>query len=157
MNALAPVIAVALMTGLSPAVAAPPQSESGSGDKITHPAEVAYVKESERGYVYRRFPTGERLYTYDRDPMGHSVCNRGCDSAWPPVIAPADAAAVGDWTIVARYDGTRQWALKGKPVYMRFHDAPEIASGDGMDGVWHVIGYTPAPVEPIVNASAHDR
>ena len=109
-----------------------------------HPPEVAFVGEGAKGYVYRRFPTGERLYVSDRD-KGGSACTGGCATAWPPVYAPANAMPVGDWTIVARPDGLRQWALKGRPVYSRFHDSPEIATGDGVDGVWHLVGYTPAP------------
>jgi predicted lipoprotein with Yx(FWY)xxD motif len=114
----------------------------------SHPTEVALMDEGARGTVYRRFPSGERLYTSDRDPVGQSRCNVGCSSAWPPVPAPADAAPVGDWTIVGRSDGTRQWALKGKPVYTRFHDAPDQPTGDGLEGVWRLVPYTPVPVNP---------
>ncbi|HEX7751251.1 MAG TPA: hypothetical protein VF440_02515 [Novosphingobium sp.] len=107
-----------------------------------HPPEVAFVGEGEKGYVYRKFPTGERLYVSDRDGPGRSVCNGGCASAWPPVYAPAEAAAVGDWTVVQRSDGRTQWALNGRPVYTRFHDTAEVATGDGVDGVWHLVDYT---------------
>lgn len=110
-----------------------------------HPGEVAFVDEGAKGFVYRRFPTGERLYTYDRDPPGQSTCNYGCMSAWPPVLAKPDAASMGDWTIVTRFDGKRQWALKGKPVYTRFHDSPDVSTGDGIDGVWHLVDYVKAP------------
>ena len=123
--------------GALPAAAAEPAP--------SHPSEVAFVGEGAKGYVYRRFPTGERLYVSDRDTGGASACTGGCASAWPPVYAPAGAVPVGDWTILARPDGTRQWAFKGRPVYTRFHDSPDVATGDGIDGVWHLIGYTPAP------------
>jgi predicted lipoprotein with Yx(FWY)xxD motif len=134
------------------AVAAPlPAQETSTAvaDKLpSHPGEVALVDEGSRGTVYRRFPGGQRLYTFDRDPPGQSSCNYGCSSAWPPVPAPSDAAPVGDWSIVVRADGTRQWALKGKPVYTRFHDAPDKPGGDGLEGVWRLIPYTSAPVNP---------
>lgn len=116
----------------------------------SHPAEVAFVGEGERGYVYRRFPTGERLYVSDNDTDGRSACTGGCASAWPPVYAPAGAKPVGEWTIVVRSDGARQWALRGKPVYTRFHDSPDIATGDGIGGVWHLVGYTQVEANPPV-------
>lgn len=130
------------------------QGAAPSAKPPTHPEEVAYIDEGEKGNVYRRFPTGERLYTYDRDPAGKSACNTGCSSAWPPVFAPADAVPVGEWTIIRRADGKRQWALKGKPVYTRFHDAPDTAIGDGLQGEWHVVPYTARAVNPPVPAAA---
>ena len=113
-----------------------------------HPEEVALADEGEDGFVYRRFPTSQRLYTNDRDHAGASTCTLGCVTAWPPVYAPADAAPVGEWTVVMRSDGKRQWALRGKPVYTRFHDAPDMPTGDGVDGVWHLIPYTRQAASP---------
>lgn len=99
------------------------------------------MDEGERGYLYRRFPGGQRLYFTDRDRLGVSTCYDGCAAAWPPVPAPADARPVGPWTVIVRKDGTRQWALRGRPVYTRFHDAPDNPIGDGYEGVWHVLPY----------------
>lgn len=119
----------------------------------THPEAVALADEGDRGSVYRKFPTSERLYTNDRDPVGGTVCYEGCSGAFPPVLAPADAVPVGEWTIVNRRDGKRQWALKGKPVYTMFHDAPDKPAGDGLDGIWRLVPYTRAPANPPVAAS----
>jgi predicted lipoprotein with Yx(FWY)xxD motif len=99
--------------------------------------------------VYRSFPSGQRLYTFDRDPPGHSVCNVGCAMAWPPVLAPSDAAATGVWTIVRRADGSRQWAFRGKPVYTRFHDAPGAPTGEAANSAWHLIPYNLAGTGPV--------
>ena len=48
---------------------------------------------------------------------------------------------MGDaWTLVARSDGTLQWAYDGKPTYFYAGDAVAgDMSGDGAGGVWHVI------------------
>jgi predicted lipoprotein with Yx(FWY)xxD motif len=64
-------------------------------------------------------PNGMTLYTFDRDTMGSgkSVCNGQCATNWPPLMASASDSASGDWTIVTRDDGGRQWAYRGKPVY----------------------------------------
>jgi predicted lipoprotein with Yx(FWY)xxD motif len=108
---------------------------------LPYPAEVALSEEGDHGFVFRRFPGSQRLYTYDLDRGGRSYCNAGCASARPPVVAPASAKAMGDWTVVRRDDGQLQWAYRGQPVYSLFHDAPKDPAGDGEGGVWHLLPY----------------
>ena len=83
---------------------------------------------------------GMTLYTFDRDAApGKSACNGPCATNWPPLLAASGAAASGDWTIVTRDDGTKQWAYKGKPVYFWIKDQkPGDRTGDGVNGVWHL-------------------
>jgi predicted lipoprotein with Yx(FWY)xxD motif len=78
------------------------------------------------------------LYTFDKDQPGKSNCNGMCADNWPPLMAPADAKANGDWSIVARDDGTKQWAYKGHPLYGWVKDQkPGDTTGDGIGTVWH--------------------
>ncbi|WP_353192194.1 hypothetical protein [Pandoraea pnomenusa] len=82
------------------------------------------------------------VYTFDKDAAGSgkSACNGPCAEAWPPVMAPASAKAEGDYTIVTRDDGMKQWAYKGKPVYLFTKDAaPGDMKGDGFKDMWHVV------------------
>ena len=82
---------------------------------------------------------GMTLYTFDKDAGGKSACNGPCAANWPPLMAGADAKASGDWTIVTRDDGGKQWAYKGKPVYAWAKDQkPGDKTGDGFNSVWHV-------------------
>lgn len=84
---------------------------------------------------------GMTLYTFDNDPVGagKSACNGPCAANWPPLMAASDARAAGDYTIVTRDDGGRQWAHKGKPLYLWVKDAkPGDRTGDGFRNVWHV-------------------
>lgn len=82
---------------------------------------------------------GMTLYTFDRDPPGKSACNGPCAANWPPLGASGSATASGDWSVVTRDDGSRQWAYKGKPVYFWAKDQkPGDRSGDGVNGAWHV-------------------
>jgi predicted lipoprotein with Yx(FWY)xxD motif len=84
---------------------------------------------------------GMTLYTFDRDAAGSgkSVCNGPCATNWPPLMAGAEAKADGDWTIVTRDDGTKQWAFKGKPVYFWVKDVkPGDRTGDGFNNVWRL-------------------
>jgi predicted lipoprotein with Yx(FWY)xxD motif len=79
------------------------------------------------------------LYTFDRDTPGKSACVAQCAVNWPPLLAPADAKAAGDWTLVTRDDGRKQWAYKGKPLYAWSKDArPGDRTGDGFNNLWRV-------------------
>ena len=85
---------------------------------------------------------GMTLYTFDNDVAGSgkSACNGPCAGLWPPVGAEADAKPEGDMTIIARDDGTKQWAYKGKPVYLYKSDMKAgDMTGDNFKNVWHVI------------------
>jgi len=85
-------------------------------------------------------PAGMTLYVFDKDAAGSgkSACNGDCAQKWPPLAAAASDKASGDYTIVTRDDGTRQWAYKGKPLYLWFKDQkPGDMTGDGVNNVWH--------------------
>jgi predicted lipoprotein with Yx(FWY)xxD motif len=84
--------------------------------------------------------SGMTLYTFDRDTApGKSACNGPCAANWPPLLADASAAPSGDWTIVMRDDGRRQWAFRGKPLYYWAKDAkPGDRTGDGFNGAWRL-------------------
>lgn len=84
---------------------------------------------------------GMTLYTFDRDAIGSgkSVCNGPCAQNWPPLMAEAGAAASGDWSIITRDDGKKQWAYKGKPVYFWVKDQKAgDRTGDGFNNLWRV-------------------
>jgi predicted lipoprotein with Yx(FWY)xxD motif len=82
---------------------------------------------------------GMTLYTFDRDTAGKSACNGQCAQNWPPLMAAAGAAPSGDWSVVTRDDGSKQWAYKGKPLYLWVKDTkPGEVTGDGVNNVWHV-------------------
>jgi predicted lipoprotein with Yx(FWY)xxD motif len=84
-------------------------------------------------------PHGMTLYTFDRDAGGKSACNGPCATNWPPLTAPADAKPSGKFTVVAREDGTKQWAYDGKPLYHFKNDAKAgDVGGDGVNNVWHL-------------------
>jgi predicted lipoprotein with Yx(FWY)xxD motif len=53
-------------------------------------------------------------------------------------MADDAAKANGDWSVVTRDDGKKQWAFKGKPLYFWAKDMkPGEKTGDGFNGVWH--------------------
>jgi predicted lipoprotein with Yx(FWY)xxD motif len=84
---------------------------------------------------------GMTLYTFDKDTAGggKSVCNGPCAANWPPLLAAADAKAQGDYSIITRDDGTKQWAYKGKPLYLWVKDSkPGDRTGDGFNNAWRL-------------------
>jgi predicted lipoprotein with Yx(FWY)xxD motif len=82
---------------------------------------------------------GMTLYVFDRDVGGKSACNGPCTTNWPPLLVFGDARATGDWTIIVREDGGRQWAFKGKPLYTWSKDTKAgDKTGDGVNNIWHV-------------------
>ena len=85
-------------------------------------------------------PNGMTLYVFDNDAAGSgkSACNGPCAQNWPPLEAMGEVSATGDFTIIVRDDGSKQWAYKGKPLYYWAKDQkPGDKTGDGVKGVWH--------------------
>ena len=84
-------------------------------------------------------PNGMTLYTFDKDTAdsGKSMCNGPCATNWPPLMAAESDQATGNYSIITRDDGKKQWAVKGKPVYFWSKDAkPGDKTGDGFNKVW---------------------
>ncbi len=82
---------------------------------------------------------GMTLYTFTKDSAGKSVCYGGCAAQWPPFTAAAGAQDDGRFTVIARDDGSRQWALDGQPLYLWANDRkPGDTTGEGVGNVWFV-------------------
>jgi predicted lipoprotein with Yx(FWY)xxD motif len=83
---------------------------------------------------------GMTLYVFSKDTKGTSNCNGACAENWPPLLAAAGAAAQGDFSIIDRSDGSKQWAYKGQPLYLFKNDtAPGQQNGNGFKGLWSVV------------------
>jgi predicted lipoprotein with Yx(FWY)xxD motif len=85
-------------------------------------------------------PAGMTLYVFDKDVAGSgkSVCNGDCAVKWPPLAASASDKVSGDYAVLIRDDGSKQWSYKGKPLYLWIKDQkPGDTTGDGVAGVWH--------------------
>lgn len=99
-----------------------------------------------RGYLVDR--RGMTMYTFERDRPGVSTCYRACEKLWPPLLAELDAVDYGEFSILERMDGSRQWAWRGQPLYYWPSDkrAGDV-TGDNVSGVWHIVldpGESPA-------------
>jgi len=83
---------------------------------------------------------GMTLYTFDRDTMaGKSACNGNCPNIWPPLSANDADKPSGDYAIITRDDGKKQWTYRGKPLYLFSKDKmPGDQTGDGFLNIWHI-------------------
>lgn len=84
---------------------------------------------------------GMTLYTFDRDGAGSgkSACNGPCAGNWPPLMAMDADTSSGDYSVIVRDDGKKQWAFKGKPLYFWAKDQkPGDKTGDGFNNMWRV-------------------
>lgn len=84
---------------------------------------------------------GMTLYVFDKDTAGNgkSACTGPCATNWPPLLAKDSDTATEDYSVIIRDDGKKQWAYKGKPLYLWARDQkPGDKTGDGFNQVWHV-------------------
>jgi predicted lipoprotein with Yx(FWY)xxD motif len=83
---------------------------------------------------------GMTLYTFDNDKEANkSACKDKCLMNWPALKAGDADKDMGDWKVIARDDGSKQWAYKGKPLYYFANDAKAgDTAGDGKGNVWHI-------------------
>ncbi len=80
-----------------------------------------------------------------------------CEQVWPPFLAGEDAKPVGEWTIVARSNGAKQWAFKGKRVVLFFMDkAPGQVDGIGGGAAKNVL-YVPTGAPPVLDARPFEQ
>jgi len=97
---------------------------------------------------------GMTLYTFDKDATGSgkSVCNGPCAAIWPPLAASSTDQSGGDWTVITRDDGSRQWAYLGRPLYLWAKDQkPGDVTGDGFNKMWHAVRPEPRPLTGNMN------
>jgi len=84
---------------------------------------------------------GLTLYSFDGDTGndGQSCAVSGCTLRWLPLTAPALGMPIGDFSIVSRPDGSKQWAYKKRPLYEYSGDRlPGDVHGIGVDKRWSI-------------------
>lgn len=126
---------VAVLAGVSVVAAGTALAQNAARDGTALPAAPAGITmqplgkdqgfdtgKSTAGYLAREQiaftdPRGKTLYTYKKDPAGKSACVAACAETWRPALAPDYAAPFGAWSVIARPDGTKQWAYQSKPLY----------------------------------------
>jgi predicted lipoprotein with Yx(FWY)xxD motif len=90
---------------------------------------------------------GRALYVYSHDKGTTSECYGACAAAWPPLTTTGPVTLSGkyavprDLGVTTRTNGTKQVTYGGHPLYYFKGDtAPGQTKGQGVDGVWFLIG-----------------
>lgn len=89
---------------------------------------------------------GMTVYYYDKDTKGSgtSACEGECAAAWPAVHAasaePDVEGVTAEVGTITGVDGELQVTVDGRPVYTYAADTgPGDVTGQGVNGVWHVV------------------
>jgi len=88
------------------------------------------------------------VYSYDKDQPDKSNCVDACARTWLPVLAPAAAQAGGEWSVVNRAPGVRQWAFRKKPLYVSTQDTRTWSFEGSDEPGWHNVFTQEAPPLP---------
>ena len=125
-------------TAISLALATGAAAADKNAAPASTPVGITLVDVTNAGdkFLWRRLgdATGNPLYFYDKDETtGKSSCNDECAKEFPPLLASATAVASGDWSVVARADGAKQWAYQGRPLY-RYSGKDPTAEPPGRRG-----------------------
>ncbi|MEQ9447291.1 MAG: hypothetical protein RLN70_00100, partial [Rhodospirillaceae bacterium] len=92
--------------------------------------------------------TGFSVYAWDGDEPNKSNCIGACLNTWAPVLAPETAQPQGEWTIIERTPGVKQWAFRTKPLYSyRADERTRSLLGSDMPG-WNNVYTQKAPAPP---------
>ncbi|GLR90992.1 hypothetical protein [Bradyrhizobium iriomotense] len=80
---------------------------------------------------------GSSVYTFDRDGPGKSNCADACLAEWTPISAGSLTLPQGEWGVIERSPGVRQWTFRGEPLYTHNLDRrPGGLEGSDVPG-WH--------------------
>jgi len=98
---------------------------------------------------------GFSVYVSDADENGKSNCTGRCLSDWDPVVAPQTAKAKGEWSVIERSPGIKQWAYRGKPLYTYVHEKKARAVTGSDNPGWHNV-YTQRALPPPAEFTVQD-
>jgi predicted lipoprotein with Yx(FWY)xxD motif len=135
-------------SGTTPAAGGRPSSAVGGfspGDT------VLIVQRSKLGYVLA-LADGDVVYTYGNDKKGgQPTCTSSCAAIWPPVTGipmtnSGETLPSGALGTITLSDGAKQITYDGLPLYYLKSEKPLATTGEGMDGLWHVIKLSAADI-----------
>jgi predicted lipoprotein with Yx(FWY)xxD motif len=88
------------------------------------------------------------VYVFDKDTATQSQCVGDCLRTWSSLIAPQLARAQGEWGLLERSPGVKQWTFRGKPLYTYELDSEQWSQeGSDVQG-WRNVYTQRAPAPP---------
>lgn len=133
----------------------------GDGESVVDdtepPAEAIGVETTALGDILVD-TDGMTLYVTLDDTAGVPTCLDACAKTWPPFVAdavePPAQFDTADFDQVPLPDGTFQIVYKGRPLYRFTGDsAPGETNGQGLNGVWYVVGLDGEPIKAPVTTT----
>jgi predicted lipoprotein with Yx(FWY)xxD motif len=86
------------------------------------------------------------VYASSRDAPDKSNCTGVCLEEWKPILAPAYAQPRGEFGIIERSPGVRQWTFRRQPLYQHVGEPFQKMYGSDVPGWFNVyLQYTPKP------------
>ncbi len=86
------------------------------------------------------------VYASSKDGPDKSNCNAACLRQWAPIQAPAYAQPRGEFGIIERSPGIRQWTFRKQPLYTHIGEPFARMFGSDEPGWYNVyMQYTPLP------------
>ncbi len=80
---------------------------------------------------------GFSAYVWDGDAANKSNCVGNCLNDWSPILASQSAQPQGEWGVIERSPGVKQWTYRTKPVYTRVQDRRFRSLEGGDVAGWH--------------------
>ena len=90
----------------------------------------------------------DSLYVFDGDTAESSACVGDCTRQWRPVTAPALVRPQGEWSVIERSPGVRQWVYRGKPLYTYALDTHSWSQEGTDEAGWNNVYTQRAPAFP---------
>jgi predicted lipoprotein with Yx(FWY)xxD motif len=120
-----------------------PKATGLTGEQFSPGETVLIVQKSNLGYVLA-LANGDVVYTYGNDkPGGTPTCTNSCAAIWPAVtgipMTNAGEKLPGTLGVVSTANGAKQITYNGLPLYIFKTEKPLMTTGNGVDGLWHVI------------------
>lgn len=86
------------------------------------------------------------VYASSQDAPDKSSCTGACLEEWKPILAPAYAKPRGEFGIIERSPGVRQWTFRRQPLYTHVGEPFEKQYGSDVPGWYNVFTqYSPRP------------
>jgi len=93
------------------------------------------IKRSMDGWRYTDHQNRD-IYAPVNAKNGRAKCDPACLQTWKPLRAGTLARSLGQWTVIERDDGFRQWAYNGTALYVA---ADGVASGPVNTTEWQSV------------------
>jgi predicted lipoprotein with Yx(FWY)xxD motif len=118
LNAVRVSIAMTVFAAASAATAASgPEPTAPPGVTLVEVVRELPISQPEVLWVRPGDADGRTLFISKQDEAGVSKCLAECATEFPPLLATRGAKPSGDWSLISRKDGGRQWTYQSHPLY----------------------------------------